>query len=46
MNGSSSLIRYQIGQIRLRRTDVDERIAVVAEDAEVTVEMEIDRRGL
>src|SRR3954469_5300552 len=40
------LDRQQLGQIRLRRADVDERIPVVAEDPEALVEVEVDRRRL
>src|SRR4029079_17371514 len=40
------LDRHQLGQVRLRVSDVDVRIAVVAEDAEPSVEVQVDRRGL
>ena len=46
MNGSSSATRQQLRQVRLRRPRVDERVAVVAEDAEAPVEVEVHRRRL
>ena len=36
----------QLGQIGLRGADVDEGVAVVPEDSEGSVEVEVDRRGL
>ena len=36
----------QLGQVGLGGTDVDVRVAVVAEDPERAVEMEVHRRGL
>src|SRR5664279_1931054 len=36
----------QLRQVRLRSPDVDERVAVVAEDPEAAVQVEVDRRGL
>ena len=38
--------RQHLGQVRLRRPDVDVRVAVVAEDPERAVEVEVDRRRL
>ncbi len=35
-----------LGQVGLGRADVDERIAVVAEDPEAPIEVEVDRRRL
>ena len=46
MNGSSSSTVEQLGQVRLGRPHVDERVAVVAEDPEAAVEVEVDRRRL
>ena len=40
------LDRQQLGQVGLRRADVDVRVAVVAEDPERPVEVEVDRRRL
>ena len=40
------LDRYELGEIRLRLAHVDVGIAVIAEDAELAVEVEIDRRWL
>ena len=36
----------QLGQVGLGRTDVDVGVAVVAEDPEAAIEMEVDRRRL
>jgi len=38
--------RQQLGQVRLRLADVDERVAVVAEDPEAPIEVEVDRARL
>ena len=46
MNGSSSWIFSSLGQVGLRIAHVDEGVAVVAEDAEAAIEMEVDRGGL
>ena len=46
MNGSSSAIVSELGQVRLRRPHVDVRVAVVAKDPEAAVEMEVHRRRL
>ena len=40
------LDRDELGQVRLRRPDVDVRVAVVAEDPEAAVEVQVDRRRL
>ena len=46
MNGSSSAIVQQLGQVRLRLADVDVGVAIVAEDTEAAIEVEVDRRRL
>jgi hypothetical protein len=38
--------RQELGQVRLWCTDVDVRIAVVAEDPKAAIEVEIDGAGL
>ena len=46
MNGSSSAIVSSSVRSGCGVADVDERVAVVAEDAEAAVEVEVDRRRL
>ena len=41
MNGLLVGDRHQLREVRLGLADIDERIAVVAEDAELPVEMEV-----
>jgi hypothetical protein len=43
MNGSSSANVEHLGQVRLGRPHVDVRVAVVAEDPERAVQVEVDR---
>ena len=46
MNGLVLGDGQELGQVGLRRADVDVRVAVVAEDPEAAVEVEVDRRRL